>query len=139
MTRLPETCDFCDLPLEEGESFTEVRLGPQKQAKSLRVDDHTGQYRNENKKHAQGRLALQLLRDTPQFEVQTYNAVEHVETLEPTAFEMEKVERGSSPSMPRGERDLRHDEVAVSIQYHPEPIESEPDARLCPRCTDIFD
>lgn len=123
-----QSCDFCDLHLDEGEQFIEVRLGPLPQPRPI-----TAQGITESDGWAlDGKLRFEALKsalsDMEGIEFSVKDAVREVEPTVTAEFKPAEYED-----------EINHDKTAAEIRYHPDPIESEPDARLCPRCKELFE
>jgi hypothetical protein len=132
-----EPCDFCEIPLGEDENFTEVRLGPLPQPERIRLEKTGSTFRNEDRRQAKRRLAVEAIDEHPQFEVEMSDSVEEV-----TPVGGEKrfaVQHGADLSRTQFETEVRDDKIAAGIMVFPEPEERDPDAQLCPRCATMFD
>jgi hypothetical protein len=131
MATLPETCDFCDLEPNEDEDLTEMRLGDLPQPQPIRIEGTDSQYRREQNNEAQNRLLKTLLSEHPSFEVTCHDMVEEVRAINARA-------EFHTPSGKGYSSHYDDEKVGVRVMFHPEPVESEPDARLCPRCAAQF-
>lgn len=139
-------CDFCELPLEEGETLTEVRLGPLPQAKRICIEGMGDIHRTDtNELRAQLRLLVEAISDHPSCEVQFSDHVVGYRMRNDNHTPVSSTEYGELPDvtnrtrMTEYEKEKMDAKVAAGLTIHPEPVESEPDAELCPRCGTIFD
>lgn len=133
-----EECDFCELTLEEGEQFTDVRLGCLTQPQPVTSRGIQGDSHKSWSFSGQAKLEaiLTAMREMDGLEFEVYEAVQEVREVG-GATHFAKEAGHSDEAYFTSE--TNHDKTAAELRFHPEAREHPPDAKLCPRCVKLFE